>query len=642
MTTPGEPVKAQPLDLDLPGVHLPGPHTGEPGTADDVREPVRVPAPRVSSRLLRAKMPFARTVAVDVAVEFGVCTRPIPLRRLDITTGETSIVDVPCRATLSSKCPPCADRARKLRAQQCREGWHLDVEPDLSPDPSTEGQRALVTERADITAVLHDAELDGDELLSEAVTESLADVDQDLADAGVRGTLDPGRPEGRRIRSTRRRQDAPDLPVRPSNGSTLGRTFTDPKSGRVFRPSLFLTVTLPSYGRVHAGEGTPITPATYDYTRAARDALHFAKLLDRLAQNLRRVAGYDVQYFGVVEPQRRLAPHAHFAIRGTLPRAVVRQVVAATYHQVWWPSTDTVVYVGERVPAWDPHSGPDGSGGFVDPDTGLPLPTWDQALDAIGPDDDPAHVVRFGAQVDVEGVLAGTPGAEKCIGYLVKYLTKSLGDNLATRKLDADRADDQAHDQAGERGDEQDDADRASAARWTAHRDRLVDALRYEPCSPTCPNWLRYGVQPKNPKPHQRPGNCRSRAHKPTHLGHAGRRVLTSRRWTGKTLADHRADRRAFVLNVLGVTPSSDTYPGPEAAQRVAWEHAKTTDPDVPPLSRRLLLAIAQRQRWRAEYRAARDAPPETSQGTRPDLPATATPNPAATPHQTDTADPAA
>jgi hypothetical protein len=33
--------------------------------------------------------------------------------------------------------------------------------------------------------------------------------------------------------------------------------------------------------------------ASYDYTRAARDALHFAALFDRFIQNLRRYVGYD-------------------------------------------------------------------------------------------------------------------------------------------------------------------------------------------------------------------------------------------------------------------------------------------------------------------------------------------------------------
>jgi hypothetical protein len=67
-------------------------------------------------------------------------------------------------------------------------------------------------------------------------------------------------------------------------------------------------------------------------------------------------------------------------------------------------------YDGDRIPVWDPRSGDGGAGGFVDPDTGTPLPTWDEALDTISGDDaDPAHVVRFGTQTDAEGVLAGTP-----------------------------------------------------------------------------------------------------------------------------------------------------------------------------------------------------------------------------------------
>lgn len=38
-----------------------------------------------------------------------------------------------------------------------------------------------------------------------------------------------------------------------------------------------------------------------------------------------------MQYFAIVEHQKRAAPQAHFAIRGTLPRAAVKQLTAATY-----------------------------------------------------------------------------------------------------------------------------------------------------------------------------------------------------------------------------------------------------------------------------------------------------------------------
>ena len=81
----------------------------------------------------------------------------------------------------------------------------------------------------------------------------------------------------------------------------------------------------------------PADPVTYEYDRAARNALAFAALFDRFIENLRRYLGYDVQYFAAVEPQKRLAPHVHIALRGTVARAELRRVLAATYHQVWCP-----------------------------------------------------------------------------------------------------------------------------------------------------------------------------------------------------------------------------------------------------------------------------------------------------------------
>ena len=101
---------------------------------------------------------------------------------------------------------------------------------------------------------------------------------------------------------------------------------------------MFVTLTCPSYGRVDH-RGVPVDPARYDYDQAARDALTFAALFDRFIQNLRRYLGTDVQYFAAVEPQRRLAPHVHIALRGTIARSELRRVLAATYHQVWWPDT---------------------------------------------------------------------------------------------------------------------------------------------------------------------------------------------------------------------------------------------------------------------------------------------------------------
>jgi hypothetical protein len=68
------------------------------------------------------------------------------------------------------------------------------------------------------------------------------------------------------------------------NPRTVGKIYTGP-DGKTFRPSLFVTLTCPSYGRV-LDDGIPADPISYDYGRAASDALHFAALFDRFIQNL--------------------------------------------------------------------------------------------------------------------------------------------------------------------------------------------------------------------------------------------------------------------------------------------------------------------------------------------------------------------
>jgi hypothetical protein len=302
-----------------------------------------------------------------------------------------------------------------------------------------------------------------------------------------------------------------------------------------------VTLTCPSYGRV-TSNGTPANPSTYDYTQAVRDALHFAALFDRFIQNLRRFCGYDLQYFAAVEPQKRLAPHVHIAIRGTISRA---EILATTYHQVWWPPTSTVRFDGGHLPAWD------------------------EALNAIGDQDEPLHVARFGDRFDAQGVLAGSKDSSRCIGYLTKYLTKHVGD-----------------------------CHQAATEDQAAHADRLAAALRYEPCSPTCANWLRYGVQPKNARPGLRPGCCKGKAHRREHLGYAGRRVLVSRKWSGKTRADHRADRKAWLTGTLGLPATDPT--------RYTWEPVRPGDPDHMPSGQRLLHVVADRIQWQTALEQAR------------------------------------
>ncbi len=101
---------------------------------------------------VQLSMPLARDVVKDLAVEHGACVRPIQLRRTDLATGQTEPVLVPCGHTLASVCPSCAERAKNLRAAQCREGWHLDREPVIEPDDPTDEQKWWIETRADAQA----------------------------------------------------------------------------------------------------------------------------------------------------------------------------------------------------------------------------------------------------------------------------------------------------------------------------------------------------------------------------------------------------------------------------------------------------------------------------------------------------------
>src|SRR5919198_1529567 len=86
-----------------------------------------------------------------------------PAAHPDPNTGETQIVNMPCGHTLASVCPPCAERKRKLRATQCREGWHLDQEPVITrADPDAE-QRFWMEKRAEVQAWADEAEAAGED-----------------------------------------------------------------------------------------------------------------------------------------------------------------------------------------------------------------------------------------------------------------------------------------------------------------------------------------------------------------------------------------------------------------------------------------------------------------------------------------------
>ncbi|HEX6238042.1 MAG TPA: replication initiator, partial [Acidimicrobiales bacterium] len=113
------------------------------------------------------------TLVREAALIAGVCARPVVSHVTDLETGERRVVPIACGSTREDQCPPCAERARKLRMQQCREGWHLDTEPEHLPP------------------------------------------EEDQADEDGDGQAEDDETGDRRVRSTRRRQDAPELPRVP-------------------------------------------------------------------------------------------------------------------------------------------------------------------------------------------------------------------------------------------------------------------------------------------------------------------------------------------------------------------------------------------------------------------------------------------
>lgn len=568
---------------------------------------LEIAAPRPGSRAARMNIPLAIDVLKEIAAEYGVCLRPIAIRRTDTTTGETNIMEVPCGARLASKCAPCAEKNRRLRLKQLREGWHLEEEPAATPRAATESERELIETRALFEFQRRAAEMRSQWDTVTALDEAIADITEEITETGLRGTLPTDSDTQNkpvRKRSTKRRQDTPDLPKVTVDTRTVGRVYRG-KDGSTHRPSMLLTLTLDSYGDVHAPArpnrplcpcgtshhpddpkvGTPVDPTTYDYRRAALDAIHFARLTDRFWQNLRRAVGYNVQYGGCVELQRRLAPHGHFAIRGTIPRTLIKKVAAATYHQVWWPKHDRLAFSPNNPPTWDEQQE-----AWTDPKTGQPLnlPTWEEALNDLDEQDnpEPAHVVSCG-RVDARGVKGGTKDAERSIRYITKYLAKDITEHVQPV----------------------DDPQRS-------HFDRLHAELSTLPCSPTCANWLLYGIQPKNAGSRLKPGHCRGKVHQRQTLAFTGRRVLISRQWSNKTLTDHRDDNKTWIRALLELDENPETKP--EIGNYI-YEICRHNDPDLPPQQNRIMTAISARMQWKQAV--------EQAQQRKQELSATATAN---------------
>jgi hypothetical protein len=80
--------------------------------------------------------------------------------------------------------------------------------------------------------------------------------------------------------------------------------------------------------------------------------------------------------------------------------------------------------------------------------------------------------------------------------------------------------------------------------------------------------------------------------------------VLVSRKWSGKTLADHRGDRQAWLTEMLGISATDPSV--------YRWEQVQPEDEDYLPPDRRLLRSVGDRLRWENALgearRRARDA----------------------------------
>ncbi len=169
------------------------------------------------------------------ALHAGVCVRPVLREVVDTWTGDTQVIPIRCGTVREDKCPPCAARNRSLRMSQCAEGWHLaddplrvtgtttpvdqmdhqdrHVEPDHTEAPDRNPDRESAPRRR------------GDILRAEQPDEAeRRESDQGSGEPAERETErkdDVGRQRAqhtdqvRRVRSTRRRDGAVELPRVP-------------------------------------------------------------------------------------------------------------------------------------------------------------------------------------------------------------------------------------------------------------------------------------------------------------------------------------------------------------------------------------------------------------------------------------------
>ena len=412
--------------------------------------------------------------------------------------------------------------------------------------------------------------------LAEAYQEAKADSDIDGMDE-LRAEIQLGRGRVARVRDAR---PVPALGAgapgkaravgRPGGGrmprTCRGRKVAKRTLGRVYagkyQPSMFITLTMPSYGRINpdgatddngrpCSDGTPLHPDTYDYRRAARDIVHFSgtgRPVDTEPAARGRLGRAVLRHRGTAETR---APHISRRC------SAARSPANCSGRSPRRPTTRCGGPTTTRSATPGQHAG-----------VGRPRPH-------VHRPDHPATADRVGRRTGRRSPTNRTRNRRTWCGSGCRWTQAHQG--RARRHRGGGRPHrlpDQVPDQSP--------SAKSSTPRPTrqhAHHARLHAELERTPCSPRCPVWLRYGVVPRGASAKTEPGRCKGKAHRADTLGLPGRRVLVSRKWSGKTLPDHRADRGEFVRQLLADVGIQKPAPNPG---RYLWLKVDPADPNMP------------------------------------------------------------
>ena len=114
-----------------------------PGRAPEVTHDRTRPDLTLTRGPVRVRPPLAREVARDLADRPRRLHPPGPAPPHQPRHRRGRAGHDPLRAHPGLRLPACAERAKSLRAEQCREGWHLEDEPDLTRADPDDTQQML-------------------------------------------------------------------------------------------------------------------------------------------------------------------------------------------------------------------------------------------------------------------------------------------------------------------------------------------------------------------------------------------------------------------------------------------------------------------------------------------------------------------